>query len=73
MDEKSARRRDLYLTTLDTQHETDMHAPGGILTRNPSKRAAVDNALYRAPTRIDECIHVILRVFHSKSMCLVRL
>jgi hypothetical protein len=45
--EWSARRRDLYLTTLDTQHsqETDIHAPGGIRTCNPSQRAAADPCL----------------------------
>jgi len=36
-----ARRRDLYLTTLNT----DIHAPGGIRTHIPSKRAAVDPRL----------------------------
>jgi hypothetical protein len=40
LDEGSARRRDLYLTTQNTQQETDIHAPSGIRTRNPSKRAA---------------------------------
>ena len=41
MDEWSARRRD------NTQHsqETDIHAPGGIRTHDPSKRAAVDRRL----------------------------
>jgi hypothetical protein len=34
-------RRELYLTTHKT-HKTDIHAPGGIRTRNPSKRAAAD-------------------------------
>jgi hypothetical protein len=34
----------------NTQHsqETDIHAPGGIQTRNPSKRATADHALDRA-------------------------
>ena len=39
LDEGSARRRDLYLTTHNI-HETDIHARGGIRTRNSSKRAA---------------------------------
>jgi len=37
LDEVSAHGTDLYLTTHIT-HKT--HAPGGILTRNPSKRAS---------------------------------
>jgi hypothetical protein len=42
LDEWSARRRDLYLTTLNT----DRHpCPGGIRTQNPSMRAAVDPRL----------------------------
>jgi hypothetical protein len=41
LDEWSARRRDLYLTT----HNTHIHAPGGIRTVNPSKRAAADPRL----------------------------
>jgi hypothetical protein len=45
LDEGSARRRDLYLTTHNTVQETNMHAPGGIRTRNPSKRSAADRAV----------------------------
>jgi hypothetical protein len=44
LDEWSARRRDLYLTTQHSS-ETDIHAPGGIRTHNPSKRAAIDRHL----------------------------
>ena len=43
LDEWSARRRDLYMTTLNT----DIHAPGGIRTHNPSMRVAVDPLLRR--------------------------
>jgi hypothetical protein len=39
LDEWSARRRDLYLTTLNTDKYP---CSGGIRTHNPSKRAAVD-------------------------------
>ena len=39
LDEWSARRRDLYLTTQHSQ-QTKVHAPGGIRTHNPSRRAA---------------------------------
>ena len=45
VDEGSARSRDLYLTTHNTEQETDIHAPGGIRTRNPSKRAVADSRL----------------------------
>jgi hypothetical protein len=41
LDERSARRRDLYQTT----HETDIHNTGKIRTHNPSKREAADPRL----------------------------
>jgi len=41
LDEWSARRRDLNLTTHNTQ-KTGIHAPVGIRTHNLSKRAAAD-------------------------------
>ena len=41
LDEWSVRRRDLYLTTHNTQ-QTNIHAPGGIRTHDRSRRAAVD-------------------------------
>jgi hypothetical protein len=44
LDEGSARRRDLYLTTQLSQ-ETDIPAPNGIRNRNLSKRAAADPRL----------------------------
>jgi hypothetical protein len=44
LDEWSACRRDLYLTTHHFEEE-DVHAPGGIRTRNPSKRTAADPCL----------------------------
>ena len=43
LDEWSARRRDLYLTTHNTHNrQTDIHAPPGVRTHNTSKRAAAD-------------------------------
>ena len=36
------RRRDLYLTTHTVLNNRHIHAPGGIRTRNPSKRTAAD-------------------------------
>jgi hypothetical protein len=44
LDEGSARRRDLYLTT-QTLYKTKIHAPGGIRTHNPTKRSAADPRL----------------------------
>jgi hypothetical protein len=41
LDEGSARRRDLYLTT-QTLHKTNIRAPGGIRTHDPSKRSVAD-------------------------------
>jgi hypothetical protein len=41
LDEQSARRRDLYLTTQHSQ-QTGTHAPGGIRNPNPSKQSAAD-------------------------------
>ena len=43
--EGSARHRGLYLHTTQHSQETDIHAPGGIQTRNPSKRLAADPRL----------------------------
>ena len=43
LDEWSARRRDLYLTTHNTHNwQTSMRPPGGIRTHDLSKRAAAD-------------------------------
>jgi len=42
LDQRSARCRDLYLTTHNTHTRTDIHAPGGIRTNNLSRRAAAD-------------------------------
>jgi hypothetical protein len=41
LDEGSARRSDLYVTT-QTLYKTNNHAPGGIRTHDPSKRSAAD-------------------------------
>jgi hypothetical protein len=41
LDEWSARRRDLYLITQHTQ-QTNIHASGGIRTKDRSRRTAVD-------------------------------
>jgi len=42
LDEWSARRRDLYLTTHNTHNRQISMAPGGIRTHNLSRRAAAD-------------------------------
>jgi len=44
-EEGSARRKDLYLTTHNSHKRKNIHAPGGIRTRNPSKLAAADPRL----------------------------
>jgi hypothetical protein len=51
LDEWSARRRDLYLTTHNT-HKRHIHAPDGIRAHNSSKRGAAVSALHRAATEI---------------------
>jgi hypothetical protein len=45
LDEGSGRRRDLNLYNTHTSQETNIHAAGGTLTHNPSKRAAADPRL----------------------------
>ena len=45
LDEWSARRRDLYLTNTQHSKQTNIHAPGGIRTRNPSTRSSADSRL----------------------------
>jgi hypothetical protein len=43
LDEWSARRRDVYLTThTQNSHETNIHTPGGNRTRNLSRRVVAD-------------------------------
>jgi len=45
LEEGSARRKYLYLTTHNTHNRKDSHVPGGIRTGNPSKRAAAEPRL----------------------------
>jgi hypothetical protein len=45
LDEWSARRRDLYLTTHNTQQQTNIRAPGAIRTHDLGRRAAADLCL----------------------------
>jgi hypothetical protein len=45
LDEWSARRRDLYLTNTQHPQQTNIHASGGIRTRNLSRRAAANPCL----------------------------
>ena len=42
LDERSAQRRDLHLTTHNTPQETDIHNPCGIRTLNLSKLVTPD-------------------------------
>jgi hypothetical protein len=50
LDEWSGRHRNLYLHKTQHSQETDIHAPDGIRTHNPSRRAAADPPLERATT-----------------------
>jgi hypothetical protein len=45
LDEGSARHRDLFVYNTQHSQYTNIHAPNGIRTRNPSKRAAADRRL----------------------------
>jgi len=45
LDEWSARRIDLYLTTHKNSQQTNIHAPGGIRTHDLNRRAAADPRL----------------------------
>ena len=45
LDDWSACHRDLYLYNTQHSQQTDIHAPGGIRTHNPSKLAATDSRL----------------------------
>jgi hypothetical protein len=47
LDKWSSRRRDLHLTKHNAQKRQDIHGPGGIRTRIPSKRAATVLRQYR--------------------------
>jgi hypothetical protein len=40
--EGSARRKGLYPHNTQQSHDANIHAPGGIRTRNPGKRVAAD-------------------------------
>jgi hypothetical protein len=42
LDKGSARRTDLYLHNTQQSQQTDIHDPGGVRTRNLSKRAAAE-------------------------------
>ena len=61
--ERSARRKDLYLTTHNHKRQTDMHAPGGTWTCNPSNRSAADPCLRRSATGIGTYIHTYIRAY----------
>jgi hypothetical protein len=49
LDEGPARRRGLYLHYTQHSQETNIHSPGGIRTRDPSKRAPADLRLRSVP------------------------
>ena len=64
LEEWSAHRRDLYLTTHNTH---DNHATGAIRTRNPSKPAAADSRL-RPHGHWDQ-LNICGYVWHICTMC----
>jgi hypothetical protein len=57
LDEGSARRRDLYLTT-QTLYRTNIHVPGGIRTHDPSKPSAADRLRQRGRWNQSTYLHV---------------
>jgi hypothetical protein len=63
LDEGSARRRDLYLTT-QTLYKTNTQAPGGIRTHDLSKRSAADLRL-RPPGHWDRLQSTLFVNFKS--------
>jgi hypothetical protein len=69
LDEGSAPHRDLYLTT-QTLYKTNIHAPGGIRTHDPSKRAAADPSL-RPRGHWDRFTNVTA-VHYSACVCIKR-
>ena len=70
-DERSDRRRDLYLTAHNNQ-ETDTHVAGGIRTRNPNKGVAADPRLRQWPpgsaSTVTRRRDIINAVTENKSM-----
>ena len=62
LDEGSARRRHLYLTTHNTHKRQHIYASGGIRTRNPSKRAAADPRLRPRGHRDRPLLHFTLLI-----------
>jgi hypothetical protein len=72
LDEGSARRGDLYLTTHNSHNrQTSMPPAGWIRTRNPSKRAAADPCL-RMRSQWDRPLHIIWMI-KSRWMPVARL
>jgi hypothetical protein len=68
LDEGSARPRDIYLTTINTVQETNIHAPGNIRTHDPNKRSAADLRL----TPRGHCDHIPkLRVFNAQKVLML--
>ena len=70
LDERSASRRNLYLTTHNTHNKQDIHSPGGNRIHNFSKRAAADLSFRRRGQRdrlmLYRVIHKSLRDFRTR-------
>jgi hypothetical protein len=73
LDEWSARRRDLYLTTHSTQKDTHPW-PSGIQTRNPSRRTAAEPRLRpRGHWNHDICTLLIITLWILSAHALYRI
>jgi hypothetical protein len=66
MDEWPARRRDLYLTTHNTQQQTNIHASGGIQTHDLSRRAGAGLLRLRLRAHWDRHVWLILYWYRNK-------
>jgi hypothetical protein len=70
LDEGSARRRDLYLTTQTLYKRQTIHAPGGIRTHDPSKRSVAD-LRFRPGGHWDRPLNTLSIFIFTFSGCLV--
>ena len=67
LDEGSARRRKLYLTTHNTEKRRTSMPPGRIRTSNPSKRAAADPRLRPRNYRDREKLYSHITKYNNNS------
>ena len=69
LDEWSARRRDLYLTTRQHSQQTNIHAPSGIRTHNLSRRAAAELCLRPRGHWDRQCLRLWVRNKNRAILC----